>query len=77
MFGGNEKQAPVAPAPTPDQMPRMQMVNNDQFAASGPCDQDKQMFFDCLKANKGDQQSCSFLYDTLQACQRSSSEMRF
>merc|ERR1712048_591223 len=33
------------------------------------CSQDKQMYFDCLKQNSGDQNSCSFLYDMLKSCQ--------
>jgi len=61
---------------TPDQIPRDQMM---QPAASsvGPCADDKQMFFECLKVNQGDQRACSFLYETLQACQRNSTEMSF
>jgi hypothetical protein len=45
-------------------------VQQAQDGLSGPCAQDKQMFFDCLKVNRGDQQACSFLYDQLQSCQR-------
>ena len=65
-FGGGsdapaaEQQQQVAPA--------AQMM--DQQQANGPCAYDKQMFFDCLKQNKGDQESCSFLYQQLQSCQR-------
>mmetsp|Transcript_19849 Transcript_19849/g.28983 ORF Transcript_19849/g.28983 Transcript_19849/m.28983 type:complete len:153 (+) Transcript_19849:84-542(+) len=43
----------------------------------GACAMDKQMFFECLKVNQGDQQSCSFLYSTLQECQRNESQMSF
>ncbi|KAL7487961.1 hypothetical protein ACHAW6_013550 [Cyclotella cf. meneghiniana] len=43
-------------------------IQQDQL--QGPCAQDKQMFFDCLKVNRGDQQACSFLYEQLQSCQR-------
>merc|ERR1711862_988325 len=43
----------------------------------GPCAQDKQMFFDCLKHNQGDQQACSFLYETLNTCQSNQSQMNF
>ena len=38
---------------------------------------DKQLFFDCLKANSGDAQSCSFLYEQLQQCQNQSSQTSF
>merc|ERR1712238_396204 len=43
----------------------------------GACATDKQMFFECLKVNQGDQQSCSFLYENLQNCQKSDSQMSF
>ena len=43
----------------------------------GACANDKQLFFDCLKANSGDAQSCSFLYEQLQQCQNSSSQATF
>ena len=46
-------------------------------ALQGPCSQDKQMFFECLQINKGDQESCRFLYDTLQTCTREQSSMNF
>ena len=36
---------------------------------TGPCANDKQMFFECLQVNKGDQQSCTYLYDILKTCQ--------
>lgn len=72
-FGGESGEAPqdsVAGAgPTYDQQQPMQQM-------AGPCDQDKQMFFECLQMNKGDQESCRFLYDTLQTCQRDQTQMR-
>jgi len=37
------------------------------------CGQDKALFFDCLKSNGGDAQSCQFLYEALQTCQRNGS----
>jgi hypothetical protein len=40
-----------------------------QQQVQGPCAYAKEMFFDCLKQNKGDQESCSFLYQQLQSCQ--------
>jgi hypothetical protein len=48
-----------------------------QETLQGACGQDKTMFFECLKVNQGDQQSCSFLYQTLQECQRNQSQMSF
>lgn len=41
------------------------------------CGSDKQLFFDCLKTNNGDAQSCSFLYEQLQQCQSSSTQISF
>jgi hypothetical protein len=62
--------------------PQQQQYNETQpFAGqqqlSGACAQDKQMFFECLQINKGDQQACAFLYETLQACQRNENQMSF
>ena len=63
-FGGSdapaEQQQQVAPS----------LMDQQQQATSGPCAYDKEMFFDCLKQNKGDQEACSFLYTQLQSCQR-------
>jgi hypothetical protein len=55
----------------------------DQQAAAapaglqGPCAQDKQMFYECLQVNRGDQEACRFLYETLQTCTREQSSMNF
>jgi len=43
----------------------------------GPCAQDKQMFYECLQVNRGDQEACRFLYETLQTCTREQSSMNF
>jgi len=65
--GGDAPAAPAAEAPayqpTPDQQPASSVLQ-------GPCASDKEMFFDCLKVNRGDQEACSFLQQQLQACQR-------
>lgn len=72
-FGGGGEEAPqdsvagAAPADAYGQQQQMQQM-------AGPCDQDKQMFFECLQMNKGDQESCRFLYDTLQTCQRNQTQ---
>jgi len=65
MMGGGGDEAPAEQqqqAAAPAQM--------DQQQVQGACAYDKEMFFDCLKQNKGDQESCSFLYQQLQSCQR-------
>ena len=54
-----QQQAVAAPAQA-DQQQQLQ----------GACAYDKEMFFDCLKVNRGDQEACSFLYQQLQTCQR-------
>ena len=64
-FGGDGEQQPVQQVEAQQQP--MQAQGN---VLSGPCAQDKEMFYDCLKVNRGDQQACSFLYDQLQTCQR-------
>jgi transposase-like protein len=48
-----------------------------QQQLQGACASDKQMFFECLQINKGDQQACSFLYETLQQCQRNEDQRSF
>jgi hypothetical protein len=48
-----------------------------QQQLQGPCGADKQMFFECLQVNQGDQQACSFLYESLQQCQRNENQMSF
>merc|ERR1719330_284182 len=63
-----------------DEVPREQMMAPEVAAPqetqlSGPCASDKEMFFDCLKVNQGDQQACSFLYDALKTCQVNSTQM--
>ncbi len=45
-----------------------------QQQQGGVCAMDKQMFFDCLQQNKGDQESCRFLYDQLQQCQQNQTQ---
>jgi hypothetical protein len=62
-FGGSEE-------PAAQQQQQFEAAPAQQDGLTGPCAQDKQMFFDCLKVNRGDQQACSFLYDQLQSCQR-------
>ena len=64
-FGGSDEPQQV------QQVEAQQPMQAQQDQLTGPCAQDKQMFFDCLKVNRGDQQACSFLYDQLQSCQRS------
>jgi hypothetical protein len=70
MSGGGGGGAPeVESAPLEPQAQQQQL--------QGACVQDKQMFFECLQINRGDQQACSFLYDTLQTCQRNDNQMQF
>lgn len=63
-FGGGSSQAAAAPEVQPQQ----------QQMQGGVCAMDKQMFFDCLQQNKGDQESCRFLYDQLQQCQQNQTQ---
>merc|ERR1712170_263930 len=69
MGGGSE----AAPVEMQQQQPEMMQ----QQGLQGACAQDKQMFFECLKVNQGDQNSCSFLYEQLQSCQRNTDQMSF
>jgi hypothetical protein len=75
--GGSKEQA----APQEQQAPMpAQGQGMSQQQDMGACSNDKSMFYDCLNHNKGDQQSCTFLYEQLQQCQQnngSSSQMQF
>jgi len=71
MSGGSE-----APAGEPMQQQAVAQQGFDA-AQGGACGNDKQLFFDCLKANNGDAQSCSFLYEQLQQCQQTASQQTF
>jgi coiled-coil-helix-coiled-coil-helix domain-containing protein 10 len=73
MGGGGSADQPVESAAA---------INNQQQQfqpqqISGACANDKQMFYECLQTNKGDQQSCSFLYDQLKQCQAETTSMSF
>ena len=73
MSGGSDE----AGAPIDHVNPVDQQQASAPAALQGPCAQDKQMFFECLQINKGDQEACRFLYDTLQTCTREQSSMNF
>jgi hypothetical protein len=73
MGGGGSEEESAAPMDQQQQYAPQQA----QQQLQGACGQDKQMFFECLQVNKGDQQACSFLYDSLQSCQREQNQMQF
>merc|ERR1712137_301399 len=56
--GGSHAPQPVEAAGDPSYQQQQQ-----QYQVQGACGQDKQMFFECLQINRGDQQACSFLYE--------------
>jgi hypothetical protein len=64
-------------APQEQAMPAQGQGMQQQQSIGGECGQDKTMFYECLNHNKGDQQACHFLYEQLQQCQQSSSQMQF
>merc|ERR1719497_226257 len=68
-FGGSKEQ--------PAQVQNVEPIENPGSFGNDACSQDKQMYFDCLKQNNGDQNSCNFLYTTLKSCQSGSSQMSF
>jgi hypothetical protein len=68
--GGSKEEAPQEQAPMPAQGQGMNQGGQDM----GACSNDKSMFYECLNHNKGDQQSCTFLYEQLQQCQQNSSQ---
>ena len=70
LSGGEAAPSEGVPA---DMAAQAQPVN--QMQQGGACAQDKTMFYECLQQNRGDQQSCAFLYDMLKECQRNNGEM--
>mmetsp|Transcript_22532 Transcript_22532/g.48981 ORF Transcript_22532/g.48981 Transcript_22532/m.48981 type:complete len:160 (+) Transcript_22532:148-627(+) len=69
--GGSSGSSEQAAAPAPQQQQLAAPADN------GVCASDKSLFFDCLKANNGDANSCSFLYEQLQNCQKQSATQTF
>jgi len=72
--GGSSNSGDQASAPAPAQQ---QQAYDATAVQGGACGNDKQLFFDCLKANNGDAQACSFLYEQLQQCQTQASSSTF
>jgi hypothetical protein len=64
--GGGSSEAPPQAVSAPYDQTQMSAQQ-----LTGPCAQDKQMFYECLQMNRGDQQACTFLYDQLKQCQLS------
>ena len=73
MSGGSGSRDQASAAPVQQQ----QQAYDASAVQGGACANDKQLFFDCLKANNGDAQSCSFLYEQLQQCQNQASASTF
>mmetsp|Transcript_12138 Transcript_12138/g.12185 ORF Transcript_12138/g.12185 Transcript_12138/m.12185 type:complete len:105 (-) Transcript_12138:380-694(-) len=71
MGGGSDE------APQHDDQQQAQMPPAAQQLSGGACVDDKQMFFDCLQHNRGDQEACKFLYSVLQECQSNQNTMSF
>ena len=66
---GEEQQQEYAPEHA--QQPAAAAANN-----STVCVNDKELFFDCIKVNNGDAQTCSFLYEQLQQCQNNATQFQ-
>ena len=62
--------------PQPVQQQQQQAIQQPA-QVQGVCAQDKQMFYECLQVNRGDQQACAFLYEQLQLCQRQQDQVQF
>merc|ERR1719215_1218854 len=75
MTGDGGQPAAQQPVEVAGDLQQQQVQQQQQL--QGACSNDKQMFFECLQVNRGDQQSCSFLYEQLQQCQRESTNMQF
>lgn len=72
-FGGgsSEEVSAAAPEYATGAMPAQQQLDQQM---QGACAMDKQMFYECLQVNKGDQQACHFLYDQLKECQQNATQ---
>ena len=64
--GGSEQAAP--------EYAQGAMPAQEQQQFQGACALDKQMYYECLQTNKGDQQACQFLYDQLMQCQQNQTQ---
>lgn len=71
--GGGGSAEPVESAAANNDIQQQQQASQ----LTGACANDKQMFYECLQMNKGDQQACSFLYDQLKQCQAETTSMSF
>jgi hypothetical protein len=76
-FGGGGGGGEAAPAVDQAQMAAPVDAMQQQQQLTGACANDKQMFYECLQMNKGDQQACSFLYEQLKQCQAETTSMSF
>ena len=74
-MGGGGGSSEQAAAPAQEQQQQQSMSGG--AASQGVCVNDKEMFYECLKVNNGDAQSCSFLYEQLQQCQSQSTQQTF
>lgn len=69
-FGGGSGEQAAAPEYASGAMPQDQQQQQNL----GACAMDKQMFYECLQVNKGDQQGCHFLYEQLKECQQNATQ---
>jgi coiled-coil-helix-coiled-coil-helix domain-containing protein 10 len=74
-FGGSSDAAPQQAAASAPEYAQGAMPSQAQD--NGACAMDKQMFYECLGQNKGDQQACNFLYEQLKTCQSGQSPTTF
>merc|ERR1719436_91063 len=65
-MSGGESAPDLAPAQDLQQQQFDTLQSNSQVV----CGDEKNMFYECLSTNKGDQQACAFLYDVVKDCQR-------
>ena len=69
---GEQQQQEYAPEYAQDQP----VANAAAANNSAVCVNDKELFFDCIKVNNGDAQTCSFLYEQLQQCQNNATQFQ-
>jgi coiled-coil-helix-coiled-coil-helix domain-containing protein 10 len=67
---GSSDAAPVAAAPEQAAPAYAAGAMPASSSSSNACDMDKNMYYDCLKQNNGDNQACHFLYEQLKDCQQ-------
>ncbi len=75
--GGGEEIAPEHGAYEQQSVYQQQLPPQQNPVNNGPCGADQVAWTTCLQSNNGDLESCTQLYDALQACQVNTKQTQF